>query len=105
MAKGPGIDNKLSFFKGLLNEFKFQIIFVTVSAGVGAYYLGAWGLLCGVGAGALLKIKSKFKLGEKLRVGVAAPDAPVVTLDGTSASLLSYAKGDRPLVLNFGSFS
>jgi len=101
---GPGIDNKFSFFKGLLNEFKLPIILVTASASIGAYYHGAWGLLSGVVVGALMT-KTKYMLGEKLKVGVAAPDAPVVTLDGTSASLLSYAKGDRPLVLNFGSFS
>ena len=54
---------------------------------------------------ALLKIKSKFMLGEKVKVGGQAPDAPVVTMEGTSVNMLSYANGDRPLVLNFGSFS
>ena len=53
---GPGIDNKSSFFLGLLNLYKFPIIFISTSIGVGAYYHGAWGLLYGVGAGALLKM-------------------------------------------------
>ena len=105
MGKGPGPDNKLSFIKGLLKEMKFPILFVLSPAFIGVYYYGAYGLLFGVGAAALYRIKSKFMLGEKLKVGMPAPDAPVVTIDGTSSKILSYGKTDRPLVLNFGSFS
>ena len=40
----------------------------------------------------------------RLAVGDAAPDAPVVALDGTERGLLA-ALGERPLVLVFGSFT
>ncbi|MCA8981975.1 MAG: hypothetical protein H6831_08875 [Planctomycetes bacterium] len=39
-----------------------------------------------------------------LRVGDAAPDAPVVALDGSPGSLLAHLTG-KPLVLVFGSFT
>lgn len=40
----------------------------------------------------------------ELRVGDAAPDAPVTTLDGAHTSLLAGIT-DKPLVLVFGSFT
>jgi peroxiredoxin len=54
---------------------------------------------------AAFKLKDKFMLGEKLKVGKQAPDAPVVKIDGNTINMLSFAKGDKPLVVNFGSFS
>ena len=39
-----------------------------------------------------------------LRVGDPAPDAPVVALDGSHASLLAHL-ANKPLVLVFGSFT
>jgi hypothetical protein len=41
----------------------------------------------------------------KLQVGDTAPDAPIVSRDGTQATLLSHKKAARPLVVVFGSFT
>ena len=103
--KGPVMDNKVSSILGLINAAKIPILVVLASAAIGAYFLGPYGLLCGLGVAILFRIKAKFMIGEKVKVGVSAPDAPVITMDGTTVNLLSYAQGDRPLVLNFGSFS
>ena len=40
----------------------------------------------------------------ELHRGIAAPDAALVTLDGSESRLLDYV-GERPLVLVFGSFT
>lgn len=105
MGKSAGVDHKLSFMKGFFIEMHMPILCVLIPTLVGYYFYGPYGLLFGVVAAVLYKIKSKLLLGEKLKVGMPAPDGPVVTMDGTSANLLSYGQTDRPLILNFGSFS
>ena len=50
-------------------------------------------------------LKSKGIRYGNLKAGVQAPDDTVVKIDGSTTNLLSYQQGERPLVLNFGSFS
>ena len=90
---------------GLVVAQKWNILLLLGSAGLGYYFFGPWGMACSLPMVMALYLKSKFMIGEKLKVGHKAPDTTVVTMDGQRVNLLSYAKGDRPLVLNFGSFS
>lgn len=47
-----------------------------------------------------------YELQKSARLGQRAPNPSVVTLDGTShPHLLNFCRGNRPLVLNFGSWS
>ena len=47
-----------------------------------------------------------YELQKSVRLGHRAPNPSVVTLDGTShPHLLNFCRGNRPLVLNFGSWS
>lgn len=85
---GPGIANKKSFVLGLLKEFRVPLTLIGGSAAAGAYFLGPYGLLCGVGMGLLIKIKSKFMIGESIKVGIMAPDSDVITQDGQKEKLL-----------------
>ena len=42
-------------------------------------------------------------LNKTVRLGSSAPDCKLVTTDGKECRLLDFVKGNRPLVLNFGS--
>ena len=53
---------------------------------------------------AILKIFTS-DLNKTVRLGSSAPDCKLVTTDGKACRLLDFVKGDRPLVLNFGSCS
>lgn len=44
-------------------------------------------------------------LDKTARLGAAAPNCKVATIDGMECRLLDFMKGNRPLVLNFGSCS
>ena len=67
-AGGPA--NKLSSVKGAVMNAKVPIFFVIASAGIGAYFLGPYGVFCGIAIAILFSIKRKLMLGEKLKVGV-----------------------------------
>lgn len=41
----------------------------------------------------------------KARLGCWAPNCKLVTVDGEECKLLDFARGNRPLVVNFGSCS
>lgn len=51
---------------------------------------------------AILKIATS-DLNKTIRPGSSAPNCKLVTTEGKECRLLDFAKGSRPLVLNFGS--
>ncbi|KFV74511.1 hypothetical protein N307_09021, partial [Dryobates pubescens] len=50
----------------------------------------------------VLKVKWK-RLEDEAYEGHPAPNTPVVTLNGEVCQLLDFMRGNRPLILNFGS--
>jgi len=55
---------------------------------------------------AKVRLQSAFSITSKvLQIGEKAPNVTLFRLDGTSAPLLSFQKPNRPLVINFGSYT
>lgn len=68
-------------------------------------YENFWQSWCGW---KMLRTVVKLELAElqkTARLGLPAPNCKLVTTDGQDRRLLDFVKGDRPLVLNFGSCS
>ena len=60
------------------------------------------------GSNKMLKVILKIVLGDvkkTARLGTPAPNCKLVSTDGKECRLLDFARGSRPLVVNFGSYS
>ena len=60
------------------------------------------------GSNEMLKVILKIVLGDvkrTARLGTPAPNCKLVSTDGKECRLLDFARGSRPLVVNFGSFT
>ena len=60
------------------------------------------------GSNKMLKVVLKIVLGDvkrTARLGTPAPNCKIVSTDGKECRLLDFARGSRPLVVNFGSYT
>ena len=92
---------------GWMKHCWIMFTFGVGAAFAGAYFFGAPGIAAiipGFFTGKKVFISIK-KSKEIINVGDKAIDGPIVSMDGKKSNILSFAKGDRPLVLNFGSYS